>query len=157
MGSALDRLPQVPGSAAVCLILRFSHTYAETSRRLLPPYGPVTAMAVRLWEILPQAVICFSAPRLRRPTVCSPTSTPFRFEAAMADDAHGAACGCFGRCSSYTPLATQETEPVAERVVTVRQGPELLALAFSDVSFTVVSTKPDGSGLSEARNSCFSY
>lgn len=74
----------------------------------------------------------------------------------MADDAHGAACGCFGRCSSYTPLA-QETEPIAERVVTVRQGPELLALAFSDVSFTVVSTKPDGTGLSDTRNSRFSY
>lgn len=74
----------------------------------------------------------------------------------MTDGAHDAACGCFALSPSYTPL-TQEPEPDPKRILTVRQGPEPLTLTFSDTSFTVISTKPDGSGSSDARNSCLSY
>ena len=77
-------------------------------------------------------------------------------EHTMTDDAHDAACGCFNFGSSYAPL-TMETDPSAKRVITVRQGPEPLALTFSDTSFTVISTKSDGTGLLDVGNSCLSY
>ena len=64
----------------------------------------------------------------------------------MTDDTHGAACGCLNFGSSYAPL-TPETESNARRTLTVQQRSELLTLAFSDTSFTVTSTKPDGTGL----------
>ena len=73
----------------------------------------------------------------------------------MTDDVHDAVCGCFDFGSSYTPL-TPEAEPNTRRTVNVRQGSELLALAFSDVSLTVTSTKPDGTGSSDVLTSCFS-
>jgi len=73
----------------------------------------------------------------------------------MTDGAHDAACGCLNFGSSYTPL-TLETEPTTKRVLTVQRGPELLTLTFSDISFTVISTNPDGTGLSDAGNSCIS-
>jgi len=73
----------------------------------------------------------------------------------MTDGAHDAACGCFDFGSSYTPLIP-EMEPNAKRTLTVRQGSELLTLTFSDVSFIVTSTKPDGTGLLHVRISCFS-
>jgi len=63
----------------------------------------------------------------------------------MTDGAHDAACGCFNFGPSYTPL-TPETEPNTKRVLTVQQGPEPLTLTFSDISFTVTSTGPDGTG-----------
>jgi len=74
----------------------------------------------------------------------------------MTDGAHDAACGCFNFGSSYTPL-TPETESGTKRALTVRQGSEPLTLAFSDISFTVVSTKPDGTGLLDVRISRLSY
>jgi hypothetical protein len=72
----------------------------------------------------------------------------------MADDTHDAACGCFNFGSSYVPL-TPETEPNTKRVLNVQRGSEFLTLTFSDLSFTVVSAGPDGTGLLDARNSRF--
>ena len=66
----------------------------------------------------------------------------------MTDDTHDAACGCFDFGSSYAPL-TSETEPNTRRPLTVRQGSELLTITFSDISLTVTSTKPDGTGSSD--------
>ena len=70
-------------------------------------------------------------------------------ESMMTDGVHDAACGCFDLGPSYTPL-TQEIEPDAKHMLTVQQGSELLTLTFSDVSFTVAATKPDGTGLLDA-------
>jgi len=66
----------------------------------------------------------------------------------MADDTQDPACGCFSLGSSCTPLAA-EMESNTSRVLTARRGSELLSLAFSDVSFTVTSVKPDGTGSSD--------
>jgi len=66
----------------------------------------------------------------------------------MAGDTLDASCGCFDFGSSYTPLEP-ETEPDTNRALTARRGPELLTLAFSDISFTVTSIKPDGTGSSD--------
>jgi len=73
----------------------------------------------------------------------------------MTDGAHDTACGCFNFGSSYAPLVP-ETEPNAKRILTVQQGSELLTLTFCDTSFTVTSTKPDGTGLLGVRTSGFS-
>lgn len=72
-------------------------------------------------------------------------------EPTMTDGGHDAACGCFNFRTSYTPLMP-ETEPNAKRTLAVQQGSEPLTLAFSDVSFTVTSTKP-GTGLLDVRTS----
>jgi len=74
----------------------------------------------------------------------------------MTDGAHDATCGCFNFGPSYYAPLIPETEPNTKRMLTVQQGSELLTLTFSDVSFTVTSTKPDGTGLLDVRISCFS-
>ena len=73
---------------------------------------------------------------------------PPKPEPMMSTDAHDAACSCFKLGSSYTSL-TSETDPNLERTLTVRQGSEHLALTFSDISFTVFSTGPDGTSSSD--------
>ena len=78
--------------------------------------------------------------------------SPSESQPTMTDGAHDAACGCFNFGSSYTPL-TPETERNAKRILAVQQGSEPLTLAFSDDSFTVTSTKPDGTGLLDVRTS----
>lgn len=65
----------------------------------------------------------------------------------MTDGTHDAACNCFNIRPSYAPL-DPEAELNTKRKLTVRQGPELLTLAFSEIAFTVTSAKFDGTGLS---------
>ena len=89
-------------------------------------------------------------------TVYSLTSTPSISKPTMADDTHDATCGCLNFGSSYAPL-TPDMEPNAGHMLTVQQGSEPLTLAFSDISFAVISTGSDGTGLLNARNSCFPY
>ena len=63
----------------------------------------------------------------------------------MTDDTHDATCNCFSIRPSYAPL-DPEAELNTKRKLTVRQGPEVFTLAFSEIAFTVTSTKFDGTG-----------
>jgi hypothetical protein len=65
----------------------------------------------------------------------------------MTGGTHEAMCGCANFRSSYTPLA-QETESSIQRTLTVRRRSDVLALTFSETSFTVTSNGSDGKGSS---------
>jgi hypothetical protein len=74
---------------------------------------------------------------------------------SMTDGTHDATCNCFSIRPSYAPLAP-EAESNTKRKLTVRQGSEVLTLAFSEIAFTVTSTKPDGTGSSDVQSPRFS-
>ena len=61
--------------------------------------------------------------------------------------------GCLNFCSSYTPLIS-ETEPNTRRTLTVNNAPNS-SLSRSPTLPYGTSTKPDGTGLSNTRTSCF--